>query len=329
MRYLIALLITAMLATSAHAGRGRCRGNCSWQTYESSHGWTNSCYKCHPNPHASKKDAATAVAEGLTEVAETVAAFKALDKGLNALGYSAQAYGMPNYQVSGVTYAEQGPALYADGYNSQVATLSQVDIGAQMARAARLVENAQKLAGQSNMDLNTTIQSLGEQQARSLEIAVKGQAVTSAFRALDTSRPQPQFRAMTFHLTDDGQLSVEPSSQATVSSSEGQVQGQVQALGGSIEQADIQDPVAAAAREAVLGASCVGCHSPQKKSGGLDLTPEGVATWYASPQRKEILDKIYERVTSADPKQRMPLGPDNTEGVPLPLGEKRMLTDWH
>lgn len=306
---IMAVALASLAPTTAEAGR-RCHR--TYQTIQSTHGWGQSCYSCH---HRQEQDIDVVVADALGKLAKTKQAFEALDSGLDKLGYAPKGYGSSgygSYRAQGeVTYTPQGPTVY--GYNAYTSKFAQTDTDALYARAARLVENAQKLAGQANLDHSALVHAAGEQQARVAEIIVKGQAVERAFRSMDGVPEQPQWRSMRFDISSDGQLRVEPQ------------QGEAGSLHTTAEAPE--DGLTASARDALLVARCVDCHGPGKTSGGLDLSPEGVAAWEPG-ERVSILTAIKERVTHPDPAKRMPLGPDGGEGTPLPLDEKQLLFDW-
>lgn len=270
---LIVALAALLCCAPAQAGHRYCGR--TYQTLKSSYGWSQSqgCYSCHQTSAQSythQRYQGGDVANILGGLAKKKTEYQALLDGLDKLGFGPRGGG--NYQITNGSYtegygnlAQQGQTIYAN--------VPHIDVMALGAMTERLASQAQGYAASATQGA----QDLVGQAQRVAEIQAAGQAASAALQAAG-SAAGPSFRQFNFQ-----------ASTGQSSASQGGVLAPDPPAG-----ADPQ-PAAGGANSfaAILQASCVSCHSPDKKSGGLDLT---TLDSLAAEDRGAILAESFRRV---------------------------------
>ena len=209
-------------------------------------------------------------------------------------------------------YGNQGNTLYGYTYSTIRDIYGDTSTSSLFQQQAKLAENAQSLAGQASQDFGNNVQREGNNRARVAEILAYGQ---SRKMALDSSHPQipvEEHREDRIETQGQGQGQVQQ---------QGQGQGQAQSLGPD-GRAAVTMPRAdgAVTWPAVAVERCAACHGNGKHEGGFEIAKyEGM-----TPESKA---KVWARLTSKNPDERMPRGKDGGPGRPLTPAEFKLFVN--
>lgn len=232
---------------------------------------------------------------------------------LNALGYQQQQSvgGYPTGGASTLSQYTTSNSLQLGSYGANATTGYGYTLkealggyfgdspGVLFQAASQHVKNAQQLAGQGATDFSDLVKQDGSYRARVAEILARGQVAAAALQAA-SGPPQTvtQSRTFTFQVVpnDQGGYQVVPA----------------QSPQGAVPNMPTVDDAVVMTR--VLGPRCAGCHSGKDPQAGLDLSQYSSFT-------AEQRGRVWARLTHKDPEKRMPKGPNNTIGQPLPPEE--------
>lgn len=180
----------------------------------------------------------------------------------------------------------QGATQY--GYADIVPDYGSLDIGAYLNLSARLVQNAQQLAGQAHGDFTAASAQAFSNIAEIARIKAAEQAAVAALQAAGSQggaqSGQLVTRQFSFEATigPDGSMTLKPAEPAQPAVDQGAGGGavgfDVTALGNAVRQ--------------VATTRCIECHNGTKKEGGLDLTDPTVLPADVYSKELGILDRI-------------------------------------
>lgn len=194
-----------------------------------------------------------------------------------------------------ITYGQlpvaQGNTLYGYSYSSVADVYGNTDIGAMYNLAIRLAGDQVAVSDKATGNAMALVAQAGRERSRIVEILAKGQVIAQA-NASAAALAQ----------------SISPGPSVDVQSSTTRGSGQTEIVkqpSGRLEPGAVQQ---------VFDKNCVSCHRQGVEKGGLSLED-------ASKLSGEDVGKILDRVTSADPKRRMPQASDGHGGASLSLEE--------
>lgn len=173
------------------------------------------------------------------------------------------------------------------------ATLSTANLDSALNQAGRLVTQAQQLAGQGFNGYSTLVTNVGSAQLDALKTIAQGYAAASALQA---SRPSDTTVPQTSTFSFGAQATGTPTATTAVVS-----QGTTVASPATATATATASATPGNAVETVLLASCINCHGPTRLESNLDA--RNYQNWTA-----ETWGKVVERITTTDPKRRMPAG---------------------
>ena len=297
MRTMIAILALALVFPAAEAQAGRRWGcNKTYQTIQSNVGWVNSCYSCHPQGSFHNKQAAGYQQRSLADLMAGLKGrqleYQAMVAGLRELGYQqAGVASNSSAYVSGGSYTHQTGGLNDLGQAVWARPQQEVNTLAVLNMAERLATQTGQIAGQGY----ASAAGLGAQQLEVAQINAVRDAAVATLQAAKPSSP-PQFREFRFT------TSIDQSGNVQVSPQQGQAQPpQQQQFQSQAQQAGPGD----FGTGQTIQASCLGCHSAEKKDGGVDLSTFALLP---DAEKGAMAAAIYAAVTNPDAELRMPKG---------------------
>ena len=207
-----------------------------------------------------------------------------------------------NYQYTyNISYgqfpAEQGSTVY--GYPSSLFESADVygniDLGAQLSGMNRLASQLGTDAVSVANGFKDTVDKLGANQARVAEINANRQAVVATLLATTEQTKANAVLAQALRASD----SLHYERRENVTRGDGQTTVTPDPANPQPKPAPPPASATLQAVQAILDRSCVSCHGPTTKKGGLDVSDARLIT---SEQAK----KIEDRITTIVPSRRMP-----------------------